>query len=37
MPLVQSLGVEGHRGTHVSVPLNQRDFGKIAVNSGAGV
>uniref|UniRef100_A0A0N5A9X9 Apple domain-containing protein n=1 Tax=Syphacia muris TaxID=451379 RepID=A0A0N5A9X9_9BILA len=37
VPLVQSLGIEGYRGTRVAVPLDQRNFGKIGVDTGLGV
>lgn len=37
VPLVQSLGVEGHGGTRVAVPLNSRDFGHVDVDTGYGV
>ncbi|EYC39828.1 hypothetical protein Y032_0639g988 [Ancylostoma ceylanicum] len=37
VPLVQSLGIEGGQHNTVSVPLNQKDLGKIMVDNGYGV
>ncbi|VDM65423.1 unnamed protein product [Strongylus vulgaris] len=37
VPLVQSLGVEGGQHNTVSVPLTQKDLGKVMVDNGYGV